>query len=339
MKHVYLLTAFSFFTLITNAQLSSLTNPPYAENFDAIGGGLPPGFSIFTGATGSAAGTVATFTSSATSWFNTNGGFYNCASATGLVNTANPNEQAISTNRALSIRQTAAFGNPGGAFVFRIANTQNKTGFTLTFKLQTLDSSSQGISAWRVDYGFGANPTTYTIAPVTPATFSTGGKTGTAFYVFNRTMTVNFGANLDNKSDIVWIRVWAPVNTADPSYNTAYSLLGFNNTTPTMSGIDDWNLNWTNTPPTSTSNIEAIQNSFAVNGELNSGVQVQFNESVSTPTNMQLVSADGRIVWNKQFGQVRAGQTEFIKPASINSGIYILTIRQKGRVYTRKLVK
>jgi hypothetical protein len=338
MKPIHLLFAFTLITLTSTAQVN-LTNPPYAENFDAIGGGLPAGFSVFTAATGSAAGTASTFTSSATSWFNTNGGFYNCASATGLVNTANPNEQAISTNRALSIRQTAAFGNPGGAFAFRIANTQNKTGFTLTFKLQTLDSSSQGISAWRVDYGFGANPTTYTIAPVTPATFSTGGKTGTAFYVFNRTMTVNFGANLDNKSDIVWIRVWAPVNTADPSYNTAYSLLGFNNTTPTMSGIDDWNLNWTNTPPTSTSNIEAIQNSFAVNGELNSGVQVQFNESVSTPTNIQLVSADGRIVWNKQFGQVRAGQTEFIKPASINSGIYILTIRQKGRVYTRKLVK
>jgi hypothetical protein len=106
-----------------------------------------------------------------------------------------------------------------------------------------------------------------------------------------------------------------------------------------MSGIDDWNLTWTNTPPTSVSQIEDHQNSFAVNGALNAGVQVQFNESVNSPTVIQLLSADGRVVWNKQLGQVRAGQTEFIKPEGINGGIYILTIRQKGRVYTSKLVK
>jgi len=316
----------------------TLTNPPYVENFDAIGGGLPAGFSVYTGATLTALGSTSTFTSNATSWFNTNGGFYNCASATGLLNTSNPNEQALSTNRALSLRQSASFGNPGGAFVFRIANTLNKTGFTLTFKLQTLDSSTQGITAWRVDYGFGASPSTFTLATVTPATFSTGGKAGTSYYVFNRTMTVNFVTGLDNKSDVVWIRVWPPVNTADPTYSTVYTLLGFNNTTPTMSGIDDWNLNWTNTI-SSVSSIEEGQSSFGVNGTLNSGVLVQFNEAVNSFTNMQLIAADGRVVWRKQIAQVRAGQTEFIKPDDLNSGIYILAIHQKGKVFTRKLVR
>ena len=339
MKCIHHVMAFCFFSFASTAQVS-LTNPPYQESFDAIGSGLPAGFSIATGVTENSSGTAATFTSAISPWLSTTAaGFYNCASATGLINLASPTQQSQSANRALAVRQTANFGNPGAAFIFKIANTTDKTGFSLSFKLQTLDSTKQGITAWRVDYAVGANPTSFTLAPVTPANFSTGGKPGTPFYVFNRTMTANFGTNLDNKSDIVRIRVWAPLSTADPSYNTAYTLLSFNNTTPSMSSIDDWNLTWTNPVPTSVSQLQENQRSFAVNGGLNTGVQVQFNESVNSPTLMQLLSADGRIVWNKQIGQVRAGQTEFLKPEGINRGIYILTIRQKGRVYTSKLVK
>ena len=88
MKCILFLLLVSFFSLMSKAQVN-LINPPYTENFDAIGSGLPPGFSVFTGATGSATGTASTFTPSATSWSNLTGGFYNCASATGLNNTAN----------------------------------------------------------------------------------------------------------------------------------------------------------------------------------------------------------------------------------------------------------
>jgi hypothetical protein len=321
--------------IFSEAQVS-LTGASYNENFDGIGSGLPTGFSVYTGATGSATGSVATYTPSNTSWSNLTGGFYNCASATGLVNTANPNQQAVSTNRALSIRQTASYGNPGGAFVFRIDNTLNKTGFNLTFKLQTLDSTSQGISAWRVDYGFGANPTTFNLATVTPTTFSTGGKTGTSFYVFNRTMSVNFGATLDNKSDIVWVRVWTPVNTADPNYSTAYTLLGFNNTTPTMSGIDDWNLSWTNTPPTNVSSLSKSLELVKISGFIGNDVQVIFNKAYAAGTIARLTNMNGAIIWEKQFGRIQANQTEWIRAGQLPKGIYVLQLENaEGRLIQR----
>ena len=315
----------------------TLTTSPYVEDFNGIAGGLPNGFSVQTGSTPTAAGTNATFTATATSWNNTTAGFYNCASATGLTSTSNPNQQALSTNRALAVRQTASYGNPGAAFVFKISNTTNLTNFRLALRMVSLDSTSEAITAWAVDYGFGVTPTSFSSTGIvlSPLNVRTGGKPGpTNTYKFFTDVTVNFGAVLDNKSDVVWIRVWTPFATS----TTTPALLGFNGI-PTMSGVDDWNLSWTNSTPTSISQIEGRPNSFSINGALNTGVQVQFNESITTPTNMQLISADGRVVWNKQLGQVRAGQTEFIKPESINSGIYILTIRQKGRVYTRKLVK
>ncbi|MFN9110354.1 MAG: hypothetical protein ACK5XN_09825, partial [Bacteroidota bacterium] len=108
-------------TGLMHAQVT-LTSSPYVENFNGIAAGLPNGFSVQTGSTPAAAGTNATFTATATSWNNTTAGFYNCASATGLTSTSNPNQQALSTNRALAVRQTASFGNPGAAFVFKVTN-------------------------------------------------------------------------------------------------------------------------------------------------------------------------------------------------------------------------
>ncbi|MFN9110579.1 MAG: hypothetical protein ACK5XN_10985, partial [Bacteroidota bacterium] len=120
----------SYFVILcalhTDAQVS-LTSSPYTENFDNIGSGLPAGFSVYTGATTpTSIGSAATFSSTKTPWATTTAGYYNCASANSLTNASDAVQQENSPNRALAVRQTASFGNPGAAFVFRITNTTNK---------------------------------------------------------------------------------------------------------------------------------------------------------------------------------------------------------------------
>jgi len=327
-------------TGLMHAQVT-LTSSPYVENFNGIAAGLPNGFSVQTGSTPAAAGTNATFTATATSWNNTTAGFYNCASATGLTSTSNPNQQALSTNRALAVRQTASFGNPGAAFVFKVTNTAGLSNFRLALRVVSLDSTSEAITAWAVDYGFGVTPTSFSSTGIvlSPVNIRTGGKPGpTNTYKFFTDVTANFGSALDNKSDIVWIRVWTPFATT----TTTPALLGFNGI-PTMSGIDDWTLSFDGTPPpppppTSILNVE-LEEQIKINGNLNNELNVQFSKAVSSGTIIQLSSIDGKVVYKKQIPVVIAGQTEPIRVSNINNGIYLLSIQQNGRSFTRKLVK
>ncbi|MDE3125696.1 MAG: hypothetical protein KGK14_09300, partial [Bacteroidota bacterium] len=96
-----------------------LGTSPFTQNFDTIGSGLPNGFTVRTGATNTALGTpVASFNTATTSWFSTSGRFGNYASATGLVPSTPASTQGTIANRALGVRQTGSFGDPGAAFVF-----------------------------------------------------------------------------------------------------------------------------------------------------------------------------------------------------------------------------
>jgi hypothetical protein len=244
----------------------SLSNSPYTENFDNIGSGLPAGFSVQTGSQISSPGTEATFNTIASPWLSTTtGGFYNCASATGLTNTASAEDQASSTNRALTIRQTESFGNPGAAFVFKIANTLNKTNFILSFRMVSLDSTAKAITVWSVDYGFGENPNSFNAITTSPTPVRTGSisTTPTSGYKFFTDAVADFGTALDNKSDTIWIRIWTPTPTI--------SIPFLGNATPTMSGIDDWNLSWTSTD-TSAATITTLNCENATNnGTLTAG--------------------------------------------------------------------
>lgn len=204
-----------------------LATSPYVENFNNIASGLPAGFTVRTGATATVPGVNATVTSAPTAWNNSTGAFKNMASATGLSATSTTTEQNNSTNRSLGLRQTAAFGDPGGAFVFQIANTTNKTNFKLDFKLQSLDASVTRIATWKVDYGIGANPSSFTDVPTITGDVSTG---GTAFK--NSPVSVDFSNTLDNVSDVVTIRIITIVATTGAGNR------------PT-SAIDDFTLSWT----------------------------------------------------------------------------------------------
>jgi len=237
MKKILLLSLLFLITNRLTAQVS-LTSSPYTENFDAVGNALPAGFSVRTGASTTSLGTTVAFTTAATAWNNATGAFKNFASATAGA-TATATVQAAATDRALGLRQTAAVGDGNGAFVFQLANTTGKAALKLSFNLQSLDASSPRTATWRVDYGIGATPTTFTAAPAT-GNLTTGNSVFT-----NSVVNVDFGSALDNIANTVWIRIVSITATT-----------GAGNRPST--GIDNFNLSFTSgggpvTPTLSTS--------------------------------------------------------------------------------------
>ncbi|RDC58498.1 hypothetical protein DU508_00385 [Pedobacter chinensis] len=229
-----LLVSFPVFAQVT------LTTSPYVENFDGIGTGLPAGFTVRTGADANALGATAALTTAATVWNNTTGAFKNFASATAGA-AATTATQNASTDRALGVRQTAAIGDPGAAFVFQIDNTTAKTGFKLSFDLQSLDAGSSRLTTWSVDYGFGATPTSFTNAGAGSLT------TGNSIFS-NSTVNVDFGSALNNQAGPVWIRI-VTLTATTGSGNRA------------STAIDNFNLSFTSgtvTGPTLTATPNAL---------------------------------------------------------------------------------
>jgi hypothetical protein len=195
-----------------NGSISLGSTSPLTLDFDNIGStGLPAGVYVKQDASSVYLGNEATvyngnFTAP-TAWNQTSLGFKNFASADGLIVSSNSTAQNASTDRVLGVRQTGTAGSggdPGAAFVFQLANTTGKNNLQLEFKLQSLDGVSPAgrTTTWRVDYGVGLNPAAFSTVTTNPATLTT------AFGTFsNATVTVNFGAALNNQSQPVWIRI------------------------------------------------------------------------------------------------------------------------------------
>ena len=201
--------------------LIDLVGTSYVQTFNGIGSGLPSGITVKTGATTSLLGTDAAFSTAHVAWSNVTGAFKNFASGNnndGVI-------QSAATDRAIGVRQTGAFGDPGAAFVFQIANTSGKINFTLDFNLQSLDAGSARTTTWRVDYGLDINPSSFTV-PVTTGTLTTGGNTFS-----NNPIHVDFGNALDNQSGVITIRIVA-VTPSSGSGNRP------------STGIDDFTLTW-----------------------------------------------------------------------------------------------
>ncbi len=210
MKKLLLLTLFFLFSQKISAQVM-LSTSPFTASFDAIASGLPTGFTVRTGSSATALGTVAVLTTAATPWNNATGAFKNFASATAGA-AASTTTQSTGTDRALGLRQTAAVGDPGAAFIFQAANTTGKTAFKLSFNLQSLDATSPRTASWRIDYGFGNNPTVFTAAIAT-GILTTGGSSFS-----NNVVNVDFGNALDNNANAVWIRI-VTINTTTGAGN------------------------------------------------------------------------------------------------------------------------
>jgi endonuclease/exonuclease/phosphatase family metal-dependent hydrolase len=216
------------------SQTITLSGTQYTEAFDGIGTGLPNGWSVKTAATATTIGTDATLTTAATLWNGTSGRFNNYASA----DIGETGDQNAATDRALGVRQTGTVGDPGAAFVIKLANTTNLSAFNLSFKLQSLDKASTRTVIWGVDYAIG-DSTVFTPATTNPAAISTGGSTYS-----NQQISVNFGSALDNKGSNVWIRV-----------RTIATSTGAGNRPST--GIDDFALTYTNGSGSNTPTISA----------------------------------------------------------------------------------
>jgi predicted extracellular nuclease len=208
----------------------------YTQNFDGIGASLPDGWTVRTGATATVLGSAATLTTAHTNWNNTTGAFKNFASA----NTPDAATQSISTDRALGVRQTGTFGDPGAAFVVQLANTANLTGLKLSFKLQSLDAASLRTTTWQVDYGIGGNPTNFTTVATLPVNLVTGNNSFS-----NTDVTVDFGDVLNNITENVWIRIVTLASTSGTSSRAS-------------TGIDDVSLTYSNADASLTLSVDNV---------------------------------------------------------------------------------
>ena len=324
MKKFYAILFFAFFFFSqVNAQVS-LTTSPYQENFNTLGtSGIPNGFSVKYLATTTFIGRDTTLNSGVTPpWRNfITRGFKNFASSNTITDPgADSTTQAESADRALGVRQTGSFGDSGAAFIFQISNTVAKKNLQLNFKLQSLDTSSPRVTLWNVDYGIGANPTTFTQVATTPDSLKTGNKLFT-----NSSVTANFGSALDNINDIVWIRVVTLKKTTGAGNRAS-------------SAIDDWNLSWEEVS-TSVSNIIKDKNYVSLTGNLGSKLNIQFNKPVASTVNLQVLSVNGSVLYQKQIPRIIQGQNENIEGLNLLSGIYILKIESKEGIYTTRLIK
>ncbi len=194
--------AFSCVILSTFCQQITLSSSPYTQNFDGIGTELPNGWTVRTGDSATVLGVEQAFNNTATSWGNTAGRFKNFASANGLNSSSSTEDQGSSPNRSLGIRQSGTVGDPGAAFVIKLANTTTFENFVLSFKLQSLWENITRETIWNVDYGIGENPTAFTTLTTSPAILKTGGNTFS-----NQLVHVSLPAEINNLSQPVYIRI------------------------------------------------------------------------------------------------------------------------------------
>jgi hypothetical protein len=195
-----------------------ITNAGYTQNFDSIGTGLPTGWDARTGATATALGTVASFTTGATSWDNTTGAFKNFAATTGLSETSTTAAQSASTDRAFGIRQTNSFGDPGASFNFHFSTTGvNVTNISFDAMMTSVQTRS---TVWSIQYGVGASPTSFT----TLGTYSDPGIWGSTGFSFT---TADFGTNLDNQANL-WFRVVALSGSTGTGSRDSFAIDNFN---------------------------------------------------------------------------------------------------------------
>lgn len=211
----------------------ALSGSSYTQSFDAIGNGLPLGWrvdSIVNKNAGLGTDAISRFSAATTTWGNTSRGFKNLASADGLVATSPTGDQNASTDRVLGIRQVSAAGwDDKDSLVsasFQMANTTGLTSFNLQFKIQSLNTGAKRYHNWIVQYGLGNNPATFTTVATSPAVITLDSN------FTNTSVSVNFGAALDNQNQAVWIRIM-PSDTSMGTGNRPHI------------GIDDFNLTWT----------------------------------------------------------------------------------------------
>jgi len=231
----YILTTISLFLLATRFQPAlgqlALTGTNYVQNFNAIAGGLPPGWSVRTNAGATRLGDIATnYNGTGKTWGDTTGEFGNCASTvnnsgTNFLGAESTTIQAACTNRALAIRQTGSFGDPGAAFTLQVSNTIGVSNIIWSLDVELLRANANS-TTWTMQYAVGNSPNSF----VTLGTFPDPGSFGTTQAVYS------LGAEASNQASNLWLRVAAL---------TAATTSGTRDTF----AIDNVSLSWTTNAP------------------------------------------------------------------------------------------
>lgn len=215
-------------------------------------------------------GQPASFRTAGKTWGDNTGEFGNCAAAvsnTGMNfnGTESATVQGNCTNRALAIRQTSVFGDPGAAFVFQIANTTGFSNFTFGVDLSLLKSNGFS-TTWNIEYAVGDSPSSFTLLGTysDPGTFSTT----------NRTFAL--GTDADNQPNNVWIRIAALSNATGSGSRDTF-------------GMDNFSLSWTTNNLTVVTPVTPAVTAFAMNSD---NVQIDFTAGTGdVPSSFLLLSS------------------------------------------------
>jgi hypothetical protein len=172
-------------------------------------------------------GTVTNSNPAKKTWSDTTGEFGNCASTvansgTNFTGSESTTIQGNCTNRALAVRQTGSFGDPGAAFVLQISNTIGLSNLTFSVDLCTLSTNNSRVTAWTIQYAVGDSPSPFT---------TLGGYTNATN--FSTTSEIyNLGADACGSSSNVWVRIVALSPSVGSSSRATF-------------GIDNFSLSWT----------------------------------------------------------------------------------------------
>lgn len=255
-----------FLTTVTAlAQVNLGTGTSYTENFNGMGTGttLPNGWTVRTGASNSAFGSTNTLSTNAVGA--TNGAFNNFPSS------------LTGGGRALGVRQTGSFGDPGAAFMVSFTNTTNRKDFELSINHQTM-SNQPRTTVWTVQYT--------TVAAGTSGWTNLGTwSSGTT----EETETYTIPADFENKTGNVHIRVVTLTGSSGSGNRDS-------------SGIDNFELTWTNAPTTTPPTVTTTTASAIAAYTATSGGNV-------TAAGTASVTARG-VVWSTATGPTTALSTK-----------------------------
>ncbi len=193
---------------INSATIGAAVNM-YEENFDLLNTGLPANWSLYTGATASALGTVVTAAPAITNWASTTGAFKNFSS-----NSCGSAGESGCANRALGVRQTGSFGDPGASFVYTLANTTKFGNYTVEFQAQMLSVQTRS-TIWTLDYRIGTGLFTTLGTYADPGIFGSTPTTGT------------LGVNANNQAQAVEFRISALTSSTGTGSRDSFGIDDF----------------------------------------------------------------------------------------------------------------
>lgn len=247
-----------------------LTGSGYSQSFDTISAGLPSGWDVRTGSTSASLGSVATFVTTTTTWTDTTGQFENCAAAESPATSSDSTTtQSGRADRAVAVRQSGSFGDPGASFNFHINASGvvfSGSGTALSLKMQDLNIQGRS-TTWSIQYGIGASPSSWnTITTWIDPNTTWGSQTITALG--------SALSGLSGQSD-AWIRIVA-LSITTPSSGSR-----------TKIALDDFSLTYSAAGPSTpiaNAATSVTSSGFTANWSASSGA-VGYYLDLSTATN------------------------------------------------------